>query len=351
VNIPELGVGLKYIPGIDPILDRYAKALQVLEVGAQTPQEKISARPIQKVLHGAGVPIGGTRPTEAAQNLSMRRMAEALTSPSARGNDDEPWVGVPLGFNRFHSPGGEDQESPFLLPLRQTPEGACAAVRSIRALADALQRPVAVEAQANYLCPRNDEMEDGLFLRAVVETADCGIVLNVTNLWTNQSNGRQTAEAFLEQIPLDRVWHLRIPEGDDLFELSHRIVTRLPNLRALILETHPLTFQPAFFKPVQFHRELQFVQKLWERRGTKVRQPASCPPAPRVIYDPRPTAQQWEDALGRIATGKPPRNDLELSFYEDPGMRILQQRYNSSRSSVLPFMPEGELRRQACAGR
>jgi uncharacterized protein (UPF0276 family) len=69
--------------------------------------------------------------------------------------------------------------------------------------------PLAVETGVNYLRPRSDEIPDGEFVRALAETADCGILLDRHHVYCNQMNGRQTVEQFVGQIPLERVLSTR----------------------------------------------------------------------------------------------------------------------------------------------
>ena len=75
------------------------------------------------------------------------------------------------------------------------------------------QDPFAVEIGVNYLRRRSDELSDGEFVTKVVEGANCGIILDLHNLWTNEMNGRQSIEDFLRQIPLERVWEIHLAGG------------------------------------------------------------------------------------------------------------------------------------------
>ena len=66
------------------------------------------------------------------------------------------------------------------------------AVAAIRRLRADLGVPLAFETGVNYLASRPDEMEDGEFVAAVAERADCGILLDLHNIYTNAVNGRQS---------------------------------------------------------------------------------------------------------------------------------------------------------------
>ena len=68
----------------------------------------------------------------------------------------------------------------------------------------------------NYLKPRGDEIPDGEFVAQPVESADCGILLDLHNIYCNQLNGRQSMEKYLSQIPLEDVWEVHLAGGSEL---------------------------------------------------------------------------------------------------------------------------------------
>ena len=73
--------------------------------------------------------------------------------------------------------------------------------------------PVAFETGVNYLRPQPDEIPDGLFVRRVAEAADCGILLDLHNLLTNERNGRVPLRAVFDDIPHERVWEIHLAGG------------------------------------------------------------------------------------------------------------------------------------------
>ncbi len=354
MNLPELGVGITYFPGLEPVLDRHAGSIQVLEIEPQTLwtkgrgdefriQESILRKaqsyPFAKLIHGISAPVGGTVPPDAAQIPPMHRTIEIL-GPA--------WMSEHLSFNRFTAAEGE-QETLFLLPPRQTADGVRAAVRSISTMAHAFQMPLAVETPVSYLRPRPDEMEDGRFLRAVVEAADCGIVLDLHNLWVNQRSGRQDVDSFLEQIPLERVWEVHVAGGEEhygfwldahsgpmqgeFYELARRAVAKLPALRALIFEMAP-TWLPVVGTSF-FHEEFERLHRLWDCRGTNYRKSA-VPRLAEALPDGRgPSADEWERALGRVCLGREPQDDLERTLSEDPGTGVVRELVNEFRAAYV----------------
>jgi uncharacterized protein (UPF0276 family) len=222
VDLPELGVGVAYFSGIEPLLDPDAGVIDFLEVEPQTlwfqpdPHREayavdeealatLAGFPIRKTLHGIGFPVGGSRPPPESQVDPILQMISAL---------DPPWISEHLSFNLADGPSGRFTTG-FLLPPRQTPAGVEAAVASIRSMADRMPIPLAVEVGTNYLQPRSDELPDGEFVARVVESANCGILLDLHNLWANEHNGRQRVMDFLDEVSLERVWEVHVAGGSE----------------------------------------------------------------------------------------------------------------------------------------
>src|SRR3546814_3270109 len=98
-------------------------------------------------------------------------------------------------------------------------------------------------------------MTDGEFIAEIAERADCGILLDMHNLWCNQLNGRQPVDDVLATLPLERVWEIHLAGGDavagywldahsglvpdPLMELCRTWFPRLPNLKAVIIVNIP----------------------------------------------------------------------------------------------------------------
>lgn len=68
-------------------------------------------------------------------------------------------------------------------------------------------------------------MEEIEFLNAVLEEADCNLLLDVNNIYVNSINHRYNAEEFLKNIPAKRISYIHIAghyeEADDLIVDTH----------------------------------------------------------------------------------------------------------------------------------
>ena len=124
-------------------------------------------------------------------------------------------------------------------------------------------------------------MPDGDYFSAIATTADCGILLDLHNLWANERNGRQPVVEVLSRLPLDRVWEIHLAAGmslhdywldahsglvdDALMQLVEQTVTQLPNLGAIIYEILPQYIAEIGLERI--HRQLEDIAALWRHRA------------------------------------------------------------------------------------
>jgi uncharacterized protein (UPF0276 family) len=288
-------------------------------------------------VHSITAPVGGGTPCDPEDLRRLRATVEKLRAP---------WVSEHLSFQR-----SEERAAGFFLPPRQTPAGVAVAVASIERLATALGAPIAVETGVNYLRPRADELGDAEFTAAVVETADCGLLLDLHNVYTNARNGRQPMDDFVDGLPLERVWELHFAGGFELdgywldahsgaipapvYAAAERLIPRLPNLRAIVFEIFP-SFIPSFGLD-RVAAELEQLRALWALRRRDLR---ACPmhvrPISLVTPDDRgiPPAA-WERALANLVSGGAPRDQTEEDLASDPGVDLVAKLVREFRASMI----------------
>ena len=274
-------------------------------------------------MHSIGTPVGGSVAAHAAQMPLLHQTIEHLHAP---------WASEHLSFNLT-----PDFFTGFFLPPRQSDAGLKTYVEAIKRLQDGVGVPLAIETGVNYLRPRPDEIPDGEFISAVAEAADCGILLDLHNVYCNELNGRQTVERFLAQLPLERIWEVHLAGGfelegywldahsgaipDPLEGLARDVIPSLPELKAIIFEIFS-SFLPHFGLDAT-RGELEKLHALWALRGSRVSggRTRSVPAhATEIGISPA----EWERALGSLVIGRAPSTAL--------GQRVGER----SRSAVGP---------------
>jgi len=152
--------------------------------------EQIAARyPI--VLHGVSMSIGSTDPLDREYLASLKRLA---TSTRARWVSDHLcWTGV--ARRNLHD----------LLPLPYTEECLRHVVSRIRHVQDVLERPLVIENPSSYVEFTSSTMSEWEFLSRMAEDADCGLLLDVNNVFVSAFNHDFDANEYLDGIPMERV--------------------------------------------------------------------------------------------------------------------------------------------------
>jgi len=111
-----------------------------------------------------------------------------------------------------------------LMPIPFTEESVAHVAQRIRRVQDILEQKIAVENVSYYAAP-GQEMSEIDFFNAVVEQADCDILLDINNVYVNSINHGYDAEGFLRLIPGDRIAYAHIAghyvEGDDFLIDTH----------------------------------------------------------------------------------------------------------------------------------
>jgi uncharacterized protein (UPF0276 family) len=354
VGPPELGVGITFSSAIEAILERHPELVDVVEVEPQTtwvespsPRGRLRRHddvasylrglPFRKLVHSIGLPVGGTARHDPEQIGLLRETIGELGSP---------WASEHLSFNRT-----ETFHTGFFLPPRQTADGVVVAIESVRRLRAELGVPLAIETGVNYLARRSDEIDDGAFAAAVADGADCGILLDLHNLYTNELNGRQSVDDFVAQLPVERVWEIHLAGGfwmDGFWLDAHSgampmalvrrardIVSRLPCLGAIIFEIYPAFVESAGADEIC--RQLELLRELWAVRGTaaEVAPREAVAPAAGASTADAATPAAWESALGSLIVGRPPGEGLGKQLAGDPGVALVQNLAMEFRASMI----------------
>ncbi len=111
-----------------------------------------------------------------------------------------------------------------LMPIPFTEEAVHHVSERIRRVQDILGQRIAMENISYYAAP-GQEMQEIDFINAVLEEADCDLLLDVNNIYVNSINHKYNAEAFLQSLPGHRVAYCHIAghfvEDEDLLVDTH----------------------------------------------------------------------------------------------------------------------------------
>jgi uncharacterized protein (UPF0276 family) len=111
-----------------------------------------------------------------------------------------------------------------LMPIPFTTEAVHYVAGRIRRTQEILERRIAVENVSYYAAP-GAELDEIEFINAVLEEADCDLLLDVNNIYVNSINHRYDPVDFLHKLPGERVAYGHIAghfnEAEDLVVDTH----------------------------------------------------------------------------------------------------------------------------------
>lgn len=96
-----------------------------------------------------------------------------------------------------------------LMPIPFTADAVKHVAARIRRVQDILEHKIAIENVSYYAAPGR-EMSEIEFFNAVVEEADCNVLIDINNIYVNSVNHCYDAEAFLKAMPGQRIAYAHI---------------------------------------------------------------------------------------------------------------------------------------------
>jgi uncharacterized protein len=147
-------------------------------------------------LHGVSLSIGSTDPLDREYLRKLKSLAQRTQAHWV--SDHLCWTGV-AGRN-VHD----------LLPMPYTEEALRHTTERVRAVSEILERPLVLENPSSYVEFAASSMPEWEFLARLAEDADCGLLLDVNNVYVSAFNHRFDARTYIDAIPRDRVvqYHL-----------------------------------------------------------------------------------------------------------------------------------------------
>jgi uncharacterized protein (UPF0276 family) len=148
------------------------------------------------VTHGVSLSIGSTDPLNFTYLERLKRLADDMNTPWV--SDHLCWTGV------------NGRNTHDLLPILYTEETLKHVVERIRIVQDFLGRRVALENVSTYVEFAASTMPEWEFIARMAEDADCGLLLDVNNVYVSSFNHKFDPYAFIDAIPADRIcqYHL-----------------------------------------------------------------------------------------------------------------------------------------------
>ncbi len=218
-NFPAHGAGLGLRRVLmDPLLDDYPEQVSFLEVapenwldvgGSMGRQFRAMAEQHPVLCHGLSLNIGGPAPLDEA---FLQKLKQFFKTHQIRC------------YSEHLSYCADDGHLYDLMPIPFTEEAVHYVAKRIKRVQEILEQPLIME-NVSYYCAPGQQMSEIDFLTAVLDEADCGLLVDINNIYVNSVNHRYDALTYLQALPADRIAYAHIAghynEAEDLIVDTH----------------------------------------------------------------------------------------------------------------------------------
>ena len=161
------------------------------------------------VLHGLSLSIGGPSPLDEAFIRQVKAFMETHN------------IKIYSEHLSYCSDGGHLYD---LMPIPFSEEAVSYVAERIKRVQDILGQRIAIE-NISYYATTGQQMAEIDFINAVLDEADCDLLLDVNNVYVNAANHGYEPLAFIKALPGERISYLHVAghyrEADDLIVDTH----------------------------------------------------------------------------------------------------------------------------------
>jgi uncharacterized protein len=222
-----VGIGLRiphyqHILSRHPVVDWFEIISENYMVDGGRPLEVLDQilEQYKVVQHGVSMYFGSADPLSREHLKKLKHLVRRTNTP---------WLSDHLCWGSVDGRYTHD-----LLPMPYTWEAVEITAQKIRQVQDFTEVPVVVENVSSYAEFHVSQMTEWEFLNEVVERADCGILLDVNNIYVSSKNHNFDPFTYVNSVPAHRVAQIHIA-GHSKFE-------------KYILDTHDHPVLPAVWR-------------------------------------------------------------------------------------------------------
>jgi uncharacterized protein (UPF0276 family) len=147
-------------------------------------------------MHGVGLSLGCVDGV-SNEHLSALKTVVERYQPAQ--------VSEHLSWSHWHNTFLND-----LLPLPYNQESLQCVIANIHHVQETLQRKILIENPSAYLGFHHSDMSETDFLSELVKQTDCGLLLDINNVYVSANNQHYSAETYIQQYPLHAVGEIHL---------------------------------------------------------------------------------------------------------------------------------------------
>lgn len=199
-------VGVNYKAQLRDDLLAHASALDILEVTTEKlfikEDDPILHTLMERLpvsLHGLDMSLGSSAPLDTEY---VQKLGATLAQYPHQWFSDHLSLTAEGGIEVGH-----------LMPMRLSEQTLADTIEKIRTVRRLSPRPFLVENITYYYPIPGSDIPEATFLATVVDEADCGLLLDVNNLYINAINHGFDPQDYLRTLPLERVVEIHLAGG------------------------------------------------------------------------------------------------------------------------------------------
>jgi uncharacterized protein (UPF0276 family) len=202
---PDLGRGLglrrehyRHVVAEKPAIGWFEVISENFMVPGGNPRRVLEAvrRDYPVVLHGVSLSIGSIDPLNRRYLDELDALARAV---------EPAWISDHLCWGSAHGMYAHD-----LLPIPYTKEALAHIVARVQAVQERLGRRILLENPSSYLQLAGADMTEWEFLGELARRADCGILLDVNNVYVSAHNHGFDPRAYVAALPAERIGQIHL---------------------------------------------------------------------------------------------------------------------------------------------
>lgn len=211
-NDKLIGVGINYRTEIGKDILAFANKIDCLEVYTEkffindddpVVQEIIKTIPL--VLHGLDLSVGSSADISDSYFNNLKNLLNKVNFE---------WFSDHISLTQE-----EDIEVGHLMPIQFSEQVAENIIKKVKAISCLSDKPFLLENITYYYPVPGGTMSEPEFISHILEKADCGMLLDINNLYINSVNHHYDPHKFLEQIPKDRVVEIHMAGGSTKYNM------------------------------------------------------------------------------------------------------------------------------------
>jgi len=113
----------------------------------------------------------------------------------------------------------DDIEIRALMPASFDDEAIAAIVQKINQIKSVINKPFLLENITYYYSMPSSHLKESYFINEIVRLSDCGLLLDINNLYVNAVNHQYDPYEFLNEIPLDHVVEVHLAGCEYMYDM------------------------------------------------------------------------------------------------------------------------------------